>query len=617
MASSIPQFNLKEVNAALIHLLWNPDCSFDEIYCAPDFATGATLLNESEVKESLKNGHGAACKLRATIEYDNKERCLVVTEIPFSVYTNTICKELEKIVNSEDNPGIDKPNIKYGEQAVNDLTGEAPLIKIYLGKTANPDQVIKYLYKNTSLQSHYGINMTMLDQGRFPKVFTWKEALQAHLNHEIEVYRRGYEFDLRKIEERIHIIEGLLIALTSIDEVVQTIKSSSSTAAAQKKLTENFLLDEVQAKAILDMKLARLARLEVEKLENEKAEKEAQKIEIEKILNNKELLYKEIQKGLEQVAEKYGDARRTKILNVESENDEPVEIKKLLVSITNNNNFYVNEVSSLYTQKKGSIGNKIKLGDKEWIIDSFTCMNNDSILFFSKTGNYYSIKASELPINALSSLYTVLPIGNDIICAAAVYNKNEENKNIFFVTSNGIFKKSKLSEYNTNRKTANKAIKLDEGNYIVSVLICNEEKIGVITKKGKFILCETNTVNPISRVAKGVIGIKLDINDNVAAAKIIGNARELVTISEKGNCKRTELSEFTTSARGGKGSKIQTLGVDDYLVDFIPIVNETSIIVVSGKSQLKIALNEIKITSKGGSGSKTIKTTNKVIGIVK
>lgn len=608
MASSVPQFNLKEVNAALIHLLWNPNCSFDEIYCAPDFATGATLLNESEVKESLKKGNGSACKLRATIEYDNKEKCLIVTEIPFSVYTNTICKELEQIHETEDNPGIDR---------FNDLTGKTPLIKIYLNKTANPDQIIKYLYKNTSLQSHYGINMTMLDQGRFPKVFTWKEALQAHLNHEIEVYRKGYEFDLRKIEERIHIIEGLLIALASIDEVVQTIKSSSSTAAAQKKLTENFLLDDVQAKAILDMKLARLARLEVEKLENEKVEKENQKFEIEKILNNKELLYKEIQKGLEQVAEKYGDARRTKILNIESENDEPVEIKKLLVSVTNNNNFYVNEVSSLYIQKKGSIGNKIKLGDKEWIIDSFTCMNNDSILFFSKTGNYYSIKASELPINTLSSLYTVLPIGNDIICAVAVYNKSEENKNIFFITSNGIFKKSKLSEYNTNRKTANKAIKLDEGNYIVSVLICNEEKIGVITKKGKFILCETNTVNPISRVAKGVIGIKLDINDSVAAAKIIGNARELVTISEKGNCKRTELSEFTVSARGGKGVKIQTLSADDYLIDFVPIINETSIIVVSGKSQLKIALNEIKITSKGGAGIKAIKATNKVIGIVK
>ena len=261
MSSSIPQFNLREVNEALIKLLWNPDIDFEDIYCAPDFATGALLLNESAVKDSLKNGNGFACKLRSVVEFDSKERCFVVKEIPYSVYTNTICGELEKILEAEDNPGIDR---------FNDLTNSTPLIKIYLSRSANPDRALKYLYKNTSLQYHYSINMTMLENGRYPKVFGWKAALQSHLDHEELVYRRGFEFDLTKIKARIHIIEGLLKAYDAIDEVVQTIKTSASSAAANEALRKLLGIDEVQAKAILDLKLSKLSKLDINKLCNEK-----------------------------------------------------------------------------------------------------------------------------------------------------------------------------------------------------------------------------------------------------------------------------------------------------------------------------------------------------------
>ena len=183
-ASSIPQFNLSEVNHALEVLLLNPNADFDEIYCAPDFATGAILLNEKEVKEALRLGQGSSCKLRSVVEWDNKDRCFVVTQIPYSVYTNTICGELEEILADElNNPGVER---------FNDLTGVDPLIKIYLTKRANPDKVLKYLYKNTSLQYYFGVNMTMLENGRFPKVFGWREALQANIDHEKIVYRRGF-----------------------------------------------------------------------------------------------------------------------------------------------------------------------------------------------------------------------------------------------------------------------------------------------------------------------------------------------------------------------------------------------------------------------------------------
>ena len=335
-SSNLPQFNINDVNNALIKLLWNPDIDFEEIYCAPDFATGAILLNESEVKESLKNGKGKACKLRSIIEYDSNEKCLVVKEIPYGVYTNTICGQLEKLV--EQNVGIDR---------FNDLTGKTALIKIYLSKGANPEKVIRTLYKETSLQYHYGVNMTMLDNGRFPRVFTWKEALQAHIDHEKAVYRKAFEFDLNKIKDRLHIVEGILIALARIEEVIEVIKSSSSSASAKIALCENFLLTEIQAKAILDIKLARLAHMEVKKYENERDNLLVEKANIEAILNDDTLFKKEIEKGFREVMEKYGDSRRTRIMDLNSnDEDEPIEEKNLILHLTNKNNIYAFETST-------------------------------------------------------------------------------------------------------------------------------------------------------------------------------------------------------------------------------------------------------------------------------
>jgi DNA gyrase subunit A len=261
IASSIPQFNLREVNEAMIKLLWNRNIPFDEIYCAPDFCTGGIMLNAAEVKESLKVGNGFACKMRSVVEYDSKESCIIVKETPYGVYTETIRGQLAKILESEDNPGIEK---------FLDQSGTSALLKIYIGKKANPDKIIRYLYKNTSIQYHYPINMIMLDQGKTPRVFGWREALQAHIDHEIEIYTNAFKHDVKKIDARLHIIEGLMVALANIDEVVQTIKTAASSQAAGLALRKKFLLDEIQTKHILDMKLSRLAKLEVQKLENEK-----------------------------------------------------------------------------------------------------------------------------------------------------------------------------------------------------------------------------------------------------------------------------------------------------------------------------------------------------------
>ena len=610
MACSVPQYNIKELNNALIHLIDNPDCDFEEIYCAPDFATGAILYNESDVKESMRNGNGYACKLRSVVEFDSKDRCFVVTEIPYGVYTNTICGQLEEIVNGEDNPGIER---------FNDLTGSTPLIKIYLAKKANPDKVLKYLFKNTSLQYHYGINFTMLDNGRFPKVFSWKEVLQAHIDHERIVYRRAFEFDLNKIKHRIHIIDGLLICMARIEEVVQTIRNSASTAAASTALQANFLLDEAQTKAVLDMKLSRLAHLEVKKLENEREELVSKAEAIENILNNEELFKEEIKNGWREVASKFGDARRTKIINISKEDEEPTEIKSLQISLTNKNNLYVSEASTLYKQKRGGVGSKAKLEAGEYVLLTESIESNEELAFFTRGGDFYHCPVSMLAVGERIAIEALFGMSStERIVGMSSFNKRRAKKNIVFCTKNGIIKKSELSEYNLKRAGSLRAINLDANDEIASILFINDEDIGIMTEQGNFIRITTSDIRAIGRVAKGVRGIKLNNGDAVACAGIVPkDTQYIISVTSSGLFKKTPISEFTIQGKNTKGAKIHKLNGTDIMADFIALGAETEILVASSKSCIKIAVSEIPTLSRVAQGAKAIKMgeTDKIIGI--
>lgn len=610
-ASSIPQYNLKELNHALEVLLLNPNCDFDEIYCVPDFATGAILLNADEVKESHKKGTGFACKLRAVVEYDKKERVFTVTQLPFMLYTNTVCKELEEIINSEENPGIER---------FNDLTGESVNLKIYLSKKANPDKILKYLYKNTSLQTHYGINFTMLENGRFPRVYGWKELLQAHIDHEKEVYLRGYEYDIRKIEERLHIIEGLLKVIEDIDNVVRLIKTSESTSVARQRLMTEYNLDEVQTKAILDMKLSRLAHLEVEKLKSEKLKLENERNFIYNIIRNEELFNQELIKGWREVAEKFGDARRTQILNISKEDEEPKETQELLINLSNQNNIYITTVSTLYTQRRGGVGNKFKMSKGEYVIATASGTNYDTVLLFSNQGNCYHIKPNELQFEEVIPIESLIELNpKEQIKQLVFLNPKNKKEYIIFFTKGGILKKSKLSEYNVQRKTGVKALNLDKDDEIVSILFVDNERVGMMTARGQFVMCETKDIRPIGRVARGVKGITLNSGDELVQAQVITpSIKELLSISEKGYIKRTSIKEFTITGRATKGSKIHALKEeDDSLVCFAALENEKETIIVSSNAQIKINLNEVNLLSKGAQGTKSIKLSNsKVIGLL-
>lgn len=609
-ASSIPQYNLKELNKALETLLLNPNCAFEDIYCVPDFATGAILLNSDEVKESHRNGTGFACKLRAVVEYDKKEKVFTVTELPFMLYTNTICKELEEIINSEENPGIER---------FNDLTGEKVNLKIYLSKKANPDKVLKYLYKNTSLQTHYGINFTMLENGRFPKVYGWKELLQAHINHEKEVYLRGYQYDIRKIEARLHIIEALLKVIASIDEVIHTIKTSESTSKARERLMQEYELDEVQAKAVLEIKLSRLAHLEVEKLKSEKSKLENERDFIYNIIKDEDLFNQELIKGWREVASKFGDERRTQILNISKEDEEPTETHELLINLSNQNNIYITTVSTLYTQRRGGVGNKFKMSKGEYVIATASGTNLDTVLLFSNQGNCYHITPNALPFEEVIPLESLIELRSEEQIKSLVFlNKSKQKEHILFFTKNGILKKSKLSEYNIKRKGGVKAINLDSNDEIVSILFVNDERVGMLTARGQYVMCETREVRSIGRTARGVKGITLNENDVLVCANVIpADTKEILTVSDKGYIKRTSISEFSVTGRGTKGVKIQGLASDDKLVSFGAICDQRELIVVSSNAQIKFNLSEVNLLSRGAMGTKSIKLSNaKVIGLL-
>lgn len=606
MASSVPQYNLKELNTALIHLLYNPDCDFEEIYCAPDFATGAILYNEEEVKQSMKNGTGFACKLRSVVEFDAKDRCFVITEIPYNVYTNTICGELEQIIEDEKNPGIER---------FNDLTGKTALIKIYLSKKANPDKVLRYLYKNTSLQYYYSINFTMLDQGRYPRLFTWKEMLQAHLEHEKSVYINGFQFDRRKILARLHVIEGLMKAISMIDEVIKIIKQSADAKNASIGLQRLLSIDEIQAKAILDLKLSRLTHLDITKLETERSSLETEKERIEAILGDETLLKKEIEKGLREVAEKFGDVRRTKILNI-SNDEETIEQKQLSLSFTNEGAVFVSETSTLYSQRRNGVGSKFKLDKGEFVVDTLIGNNTDEVLFFTQRGAFYHLKMGEFNIGEKQYLNSFLPInGDDEIKSATILSKDTESSNILFLTKKGILKKSALSEYNLRRNTGVQALKLDDDDLIASILILKNERVGILTEEGNFIIIETKDIRPIGRVARGVVGIKLNEGDKVVSGRVIPKeTREILSVSEDGYSKRTDINEFKITGRATKGVKIQRA---DNLCDFLPLIDFSDILVVSSTTQIRVKAEEIPVLSRGTQGVKTLKLgeNSKVIKI--
>lgn len=600
MASSLPPLNLKETNEAMIRLLWNPMISDDEILCYPDFPTGATLLNKEEVKQSLLKGNGSACKVRATIEWDAKDRCLIVKELPYSVYTNTICNELVTLMDENENCGV---------KDFCDYTKQKPDLRIYLQKSATPDKVLKLLYKETSLQSYFSINMTVLDMGITPVVMSQRQLFQAHLDHELLVYRRGFEFDLRKICARLHIIEGLLKAIDAIDEVVRTIKSSSSTAAASIALQKLLSIDETQAKAILDIKLSRLAHLEVNKLISERDSLETEAARIESILADETLLKKEVENGLRAVANKFGDARRTRVLDLSSnEEGEVIEEKSLIVNLTNYGNIYAHEQSTLITQRRGGAGSKIKLQSGECVIESIVDTNLGTLMAFSDGGRGYSYPMSELPVDSFINVSEIFKLAQGEKISNIMSYSNAEYKYVVFVTGQGMVKKTELSEYKNKSSRGSQAIRLKDGDSICKILFMNEEDIGLLSASGQFMRFGTSDIAPVGKVAMGVVGAKLNSGDKIVDARALSfDVKEIVSLTSDGMISRTPIGDVPKTNRNVKGVKIQKANEGETLVGFVGMSESGEVITTTGLTAIRFNTREVALTGKGAMGVKALK----------
>lgn len=591
LSSSIPQFNLREVNEALIKLLWNPDIPFEEICVMPDYATGALLLNADEVKKSLEIGSGSAAKLRSVIEYDKSKRALIVRELPYGVYTETISAQIQQLLEKEPNCGIDN---------VNDASHKKPDYEIYLTKNASPEKVLKLLYKETSLESFSGINMTVLVDGKKPAVLGLRELFQAHLDHEKTVYINGFQFDRRKILARLHILEALIKAISMIDEVVKIIKQSADTKSASIGLQKLLDIDEAQAKAILDLKLSRLTHLDVSKLTNEKAELEKELTRIEAILANEVLLKKEIEKGLREVAEKFGDARRTQILNLEeTEEGEAVEKKRLSVSFTNKGGVFSNEISTLYTQKRGSVGTRLKLEKGEYIVENVVGDSTELVLLFTSNGLCRKMTLGDFKIGEKN--YLQLDEGEQLCAATLMAYKDY----VLFATRNGMVKKTLLSNFSVGRNSTVKSLTLTKGDALISVCFLNKERIGILTKGGNFVIIKSEDVREVGRVAQGVKGITLKEGDEVVSVRAIPDSTvEILSATSNGDAKRTSITEYGVQGRATKGLKIQN---GAQFGDFYPLTNESEILANGTATQLCLSISDIALSGRATQGVRLMK----------
>lgn len=611
-ACSIPQFNINEVVDALVKMINSKEeLSFEDIYCPIDFATGAIIVNEVEVKESLKNGVGASAKIRAVIEYDEKENQLIVKELPYQVFTDTISKQLAD--------GINDGNITQVESFFDGTSFTGVNIKIKLYKKASLKKALEELYKFTSLQHHFSVNMVMLKNGKTPKVFGWKELLDTYLEHLQLMIKKSHQFDYNKLMDKIHIHEGYLIALADIDRIIQTIKSSDSTAMACSNLMNTYGLSEIQAKAILDMKLQRLTKLSAVEIEQKLNDFKTEAEEHKKIFTIKEELDKETIKELTEIKKKYGDKRRTKNLTLSLEDESiKVEEKNIIAYISNKGAIIAKELDDLVIQRRGTLGSKIKFTNKNDIIwKTIIGKTTDQVIVFTNKGKSYTISLSNIPIGEETYINQLLELeGLEYVTNILSYDQAKSYKYVIFATKNGIVKKTLLSEYlGSSRKTGLIAIKMREDDQLVTTqLIENEnDKVMLTTKRGNCLVVDQKDIGATGRNTIGVKGINLSEADQLISMQIVEkDTVEVLTVSAQGYAKRTSIDEFSVGTRATKGTLVCKFKEEnDYLADVVVLnKNSTELVVNSKLSSLKILIDTIPLQGKATVGVQTIKVLN-------
>lgn len=559
MATNIPPHNLTEVINGTQALLANPDIDIDELISfipAPDYPTGGVIMGRSAVKHAYRTGRGGiVLRGKAEIEETSSGRQrIVITELPFQVNKAKFIVQVADLVKAKKIEGIS--DIK--EES--DRSGMRIVIDIK--KDANAQVVLNLLYKHTQLQQGEGIIMLALVDGQ-PKILNLKELLQCYVDHQIDVVERSTRFDLGKAKEREHIVKGLVTALANIDEVIAIIKSSDDKQDAMIKLTQNFELDEIQANAILEMKLSRLTSLEVEKLNEELRELELKIADLEDILAKPERVRKIINDKLEEIKTEFGEPRRTEIsLDVGGiEIADLIPKEEVVISMTHLGYIKRMSTSEYHAQKRGGVGvTSHKTKDEDFVERMFTTSSHDDLLFFSTKGKVYCLKAYEIPEAQRTakgrSVVNLIMLDSDEKISAIIPRKEGAQGYLIMATKHGLIKKTSLSEFERINKNGKIALTLVENDSLIGVeMSSGDDEILVAASDGKCIRFSEKDIRATGRGSQGVKSMSFNEGEHAIDMTIVKAGSQIITISENGYGKRSDVDEYRLQGRGGMGIK--------------------------------------------------------------
>ena len=565
MATNIPPHNLREVISAVVKIIdnrVNEDRSTDmeellEIVKAPDFPTGGIILGTRGAEEAYRTGRGKV-RVRAVTDIEtmpNGKSRIIVTELPYMVNKANLILKIADLVKLKKIDGI--------TDLRDETNREGMRVVIELRKDANANVILNQLYKHTQLQDSFGVIMLALVNNE-PKVMNLLDMLTHYIRHQEEVVTRRTKYDLNKAEERDHILQGLLIALDHIDEVIQIIRSSQTTPIAKERLIERFQFSDAQAQAIVDMRLRALTGLEREKLENEHKELMAKIAELKAILADEKLLLGVIREEILIISEKYGDDRRSKIgYDVYDINMEDLIPKgNTVIAMTSLGYVKRMTVDNFKSQNRGGKGIKgMQTIEEDYIEDLLMTSTHHYLMFFTNLGRVYRIKAYEIPEASRTArgiaIVNILQLNpGEKISAMIPIKDYEENENLFMVTKRGIVKKTPVMEFSNVRKNGLAAINLREDDELIEVKTTSiDTEIFLVTKLGMCIRFKETDVRPTGRSSMGVIGMNLSDGDEIVGMQLDHQGDSLLIVSENGMGKRTYLDEFTVQKRGGKGIK--------------------------------------------------------------
>ena len=617
MATNIPPHNLSEVVDGAIKVIDEDNVTNEELMSVikgPDFPTEGIILGREGIKEAYTTGRGKiTVRAEAEIEeMSGNKRRIVVSALPYQVNKARLIENIALLARDKRIEGIsDIRDESDREHKVR--------IVIELKRDANAQVVLNQLYKNTQMQITFGVIMLALVDGE-PQILTLKDCLLHYIDHRKTVVLRRTKFDLDKAEARAHILEGLIIAIDNIDEVIQIIRSSYDDA--KERLMERFKLTEIQAQAILDMQLKRLSGLQREKLEEEYAELMKLIAHLKEILASEKLVYDIIKEELLEMKKKFGDERKTKIVAAEGEIDldDLIKEEQVVIALTRFGYIKRSPIDTFKSQRRGGKGiTGMTTRDEDFVKEIFTASSHDTLLFFTNKGKLYRLRGYEVPEAGRTAkgtaIVNLLSLDADEKVTAIMPIQNfAEGKYLLFATKAGLIKKTALTEYNSSRKTGLQAINLKDDDEVIGVRLTDgEDNVVLVTRKGMCITFDEKDVRSVGRVSQGVIGIRLDQDDEVIGMEsILSNSKStLLAITENGFGKRTELDEYRVQIRGGKGVITYKITPKTGELVGIKIVNDAGTII-------RLNVKEVSVLGRSTQGVTLMRTNEgKVVSLEK